>query len=96
MSDEVKITAGRLDETPRDRATKVIYHSLLDLLGMFYGEEGIDDGIILACVFQVAGTLANAHIKEGNTTRELWHEALDKAIDIAELNAAGPRTGSPS
>jgi hypothetical protein len=96
MSDEIKIGVSRGGEDKRDLARVVVYQAILGLLGMMYEEESIDDGVIMSALMQAAGTLCYEIITKGGVPVQVWHDALDKAIEVAELNAQGPRQGDVS
>jgi hypothetical protein len=96
MSEPTEIIIGASRGSEDDNTTVVVYNAIMGLLGMLYESPKINDGIIMSALFQACGTLAAQSTRSGSGTIEQWHQCLDKAIELADLNAMGPRQGDVS
>lgn len=92
---EIIIGASR-GEDENSKTILVVYHAIMGLLGMLYESEKVNDGVVMSALFQAVGTLAAQATRSGNVAVAQWHQCLDKAIELADLNDMGPRQGDVS
>lgn len=91
MTEEAKISAqSTLDE---GRVSLIIHNSILQLLGLFYEDERVDDATIMSSLLQAAATLAYEAISrtDGTLSKDYFMRAFEKAIEIAEFNSVATK-----